>query len=145
MLVRLLKFIVLISLCTQLVACLWYVLGCQAGRCRPSTWASVLVDVSSDADHYVSSLYWAVATMTTTGYGDFSATNTQEMLYAIATMILGKLLYGFVLGSIASTLANLDTGRVMFEEKLSALKVSRESGEWVIHCCSCQMLFKWLK
>ena len=58
-----------------------------------------------------------------TGYGDLSATNVQEMIYAIAVMVAGKLNFGFILGSIASTLANLDTQRVLFEEKLSALKV----------------------
>ena len=45
------------------------------------------------------------------------------MIYAIAVMVAGKLIFGFILGSIASTLANLDTQRVQFEEKLSALKV----------------------
>lgn len=57
------------------------------------------------------------------GYGDLSATNVREMIYAIAVMVAGKLIFGFILGSIASTLANLDTQRVLFEEKLSALKV----------------------
>ena len=47
----------------------------------------------------------------------------QEMIYAICVMVTGKLLFGFILGSIASTLANLDTQRVLFEEKLIALKV----------------------
>lgn len=58
-----------------------------------------------------------------TGYGDLSATNVWEMIYAMAVMVAGKLIFGFILGSIASTLANLDTQRVLFEEKLSALKV----------------------
>ena len=51
------------------------------------------------------------------------------MIYAISVMVIGKLLFGFILGSIASTLANLDTQRVLFEEKLIALKV------WLIHAC----------
>ena len=84
LLLRLLKFIVMISLCTHFVACIWYMLGCQADRCQRNTWAltASLVDSSaSDADHYCSSLYWAVATMTTTGYGDISATNVQVNNY----------------------------------------------------------------
>ena len=48
----------------------------------------------------------------------------QEMIYAICVMVIGKLLFGFILGSIASTLANLDTQRVLFEEKFIALKVA---------------------
>ena len=65
-----------------------------------------------------------LAVPTTTGYGDLSATNVQEMIYAIAVMVAGKLIFGFILGSIASTLANMDTQRVLFEEKLNGLKVS---------------------
>ena len=40
-LIRLLKFIVLISLSTHFVACLWYLLACQIGECNPNTWAEV--------------------------------------------------------------------------------------------------------
>ena len=74
--------------------------------------------------HYCNSLYWAVATLTSTGYGDYSATNTQEMIYATAVMVFGKLMFGFILGSIASTLANLESQRVLFEEKLESVKVN---------------------
>ena len=49
------------------------------------------------------------------------------MIYAIIVMVVGKLLFGFILGSIASTLANLDTQRVLFEEKLNALKVNKHT------------------
>ena len=82
LLIRILKFIVMISLCTHFVACLWYILGCQIGNCRSWSWAGPLLDsTTSDADHYCNSLYWAVATMTTTGYGDLSATNVQVSVY----------------------------------------------------------------
>jgi len=69
----------MITICTHFVACIWYVLGCQAGVCQPNTWAQgpFIDHTSSDADHYCHSLYWAVATMTTVGYGDYSATNIQ--------------------------------------------------------------------
>lgn len=76
-----------------------------------------------DSLHYCISLYWAVATLTSTGYGDYSATNTIEMIYSIFVMIFGKLMFGFILGSIASTLANLESQRVLFEDKLSSIKV----------------------
>ena len=62
--------------------------------------------------------------MTTVGYGDLSATNLVEMVFAIVVMVAGKLLFGFILGTLASTLVNLESGRVLFEDKLNALKVS---------------------
>lgn len=70
LLLRLVKFTVLISVCTHFVACLWYILGCQAGTCHSGTWASTASLVNTtvdDADHYLNSLYWSMATMTTTG------------------------------------------------------------------------------
>ena len=81
----------MISLCTHFVACIWYILGCRASQCHSGSWAltASLVDTSaSDADHYCDSLYWAVATMTTTGYGDISATNIQVSFYTIQCVIL---------------------------------------------------------
>ena len=61
--------------------------------------------------------------MTTVGYGDLSATNVLEMVFAIAIMVFGKLFFGFILGTVASTLANLQIERVVYEDKLKALKV----------------------
>lgn len=38
-------------------------------------------------------------------------------------MVFGKLLFGFILGNIASTLANAEVKRVKYEEKLGAVQV----------------------
>jgi len=44
--------------------------------------------------------------MTSTGYGDIHAHNTQSQLIATVVMLIGLLLYGYCLSSIAATLAN---------------------------------------
>ena len=43
------------------------------------------------------------------------------MIMASVVMLLGKITFGFVLGNIASTMANMETLRVLFEEKYSGV------------------------
>lgn len=44
--------------------------------------------------------------MSSTGYGDIHAYNTESQLIATVVMLVGLLLYGYCLSSIAATLAN---------------------------------------
>ena len=76
--------------------------------CTPGSWAQHTGETQTVAglDDYIASLYWAAATMSSTGYGDIHAHNTQSQLIATAVMLTGLLLYGYCLSSIAATLAN---------------------------------------
>ena len=44
-------------------------------------------------------------------------------MVASIVMVTGKLIFGFILGNIASTLANAESERVSYDEKLRAVKV----------------------
>jgi len=48
-------------------------------------------------DAYTTSLYWATATTTSTGYGDITAYNTLEKIFSVIAMIAGKLMQCSVL------------------------------------------------
>jgi hypothetical protein len=118
--IRVLKFSIIITLFTHGLACGWYVIACPTATCLNTSWVAVYNTTTADA--YADSLYWAMATTTSTGYGDLRAHSNVERLFSILAMIAGKLLYGYVLGNIASTLANADYLRVRYKEKMAAIE-----------------------
>ena len=64
---------------------------------------------------YVRSLYWAMQTATTVGYGDTSITNATEQMYAVFIMIMANLMVCFFFFFFFS--AFLSPKKVYFSEK----------------------------
>jgi hypothetical protein len=44
------------------------------------------------------------------------------MTYALFCMIIGIVFYGFIIASVAASLANADAQRARYQERLSAIK-----------------------
>lgn len=96
---RLVFFLYWMALLTHWLACGWIALRGSAPE-------------SGNFHRYVSGLYWCITTLSTVGYGDITPENDVQRLYAMATMMLGVGVYGFIIGNVATILANLDPGRV---------------------------------
>ena len=52
--------------------------------------------------------YFMLTTLTTVGYGDFSAVNTCEFSLMIVILIFGVTYFAYVLGSFNNAVANFD-------------------------------------
>jgi voltage-gated potassium channel len=70
---------------------------------------------------YVRALYWCITTLATVGYGDIVPTNNRQMVYAMAVMLTGVGVYGYVIGNVANLLSNLDLAKRHYTENMDRL------------------------
>lgn len=57
--------------------------------------------------HYIYSLYWAVTTIVTVGYGDITPQNEYEVLVTMFVEIAGTALFGYLINVIGVAMADL--------------------------------------
>jgi hypothetical protein len=76
----------------------------------------------SIAKKYLVSLYWAIATILTVGYGDLSGKTTLERGVAIIWMLIGVAFYAFIIGLITSVLDRIDTKESHLNSKLETIE-----------------------
>jgi len=87
-------------------------------------WLSLHVypGIIDDTTLYIRSLYWAVVTLTTVGYGDIVPTTNMETLYSMIVMVFGVGVYGYVIGNVAHILSSRDPAKMAFQENMERLK-----------------------
>jgi voltage-gated potassium channel len=71
--------------------------------------------------NYVHALYWCIQTLTTVGYGDELPATDVERIYAMGLMIVGVGVYGYVIGNVASILANIDPAKAEYRSMMERL------------------------
>jgi voltage-gated potassium channel len=109
------------GLLAHCVACGWFA-SARLDGFPGESWVSLADLTNADtATQYIRSLYWAVVTMTTIGYGDITPGRNVEYLFSIAVMATGASMYAFIIGNLASLLSNRDSSRAMFFQRANAL------------------------
>lgn len=71
-------------------------------------------------------LYWAITTFATIGYGDITPLNVPQIAYTIVVEIIGVGMFGYMIGNIASLLADLDIARSKYQEGFNHLNLFME-------------------
>ncbi|OHD63140.1 MAG: hypothetical protein A2096_05130 [Spirochaetes bacterium GWF1_41_5] len=110
--IRLIKFIVLVGIIAHWLASGWVLIG-PVKEGLPA----------DDFSKYIRALYWCITTIATVGYGDISPDLSQnhQIIYTMFSMILGVGIYGYVIGNVASLLANIDVAKANFMRRMEEI------------------------
>lgn len=73
---------------------------------------------SSLMERYVNSLYYALSTMTTCGYGDLHPFSTNERLASMVAMIISSGLFGYIIQDVGRMVSNFNLLASEFREKM---------------------------
>jgi hypothetical protein len=149
---ELLKCLMAVVFCTHWMACIWVIQASLVSPTVLDSWLGTYayceartVDVDGtyspcptdrvcrldtpgvSCEHhgsiYAASLYWAIATIVSVGYGDIGATphNAAEQVVCAALILAGGILWGWVIGTFCGTIANLAPGTRAFRDNMNDL------------------------
>ena len=118
---RLLSIVFTVIVCVHISACFWY-LTYKLSDFSPDSWV-VRNGYQDDTNgkKYLASMYWAVATILTVGYGDISGKTSLERVVSILWMLIGIAFYAFTIGLITSVLDRIDTRESHLNSKLETV------------------------
>uniref|UniRef100_A0A151UI66 Potassium channel n=1 Tax=Cajanus cajan TaxID=3821 RepID=A0A151UI66_CAJCA len=71
-------------------------------------------------ERYVTSMYWSIVTLTTTGYGDLHAENTREMLFDIFYMLFNLGLTAYIIGNMTNLVVHWTSRTRNFRDTVRA-------------------------
>ncbi len=70
---------------------------------------------------YINSIYWTITTLTTVGYGDILPVNNVQKLYSMVVQLIGFGVFGFLIGTIASTIMKKDPAKAKYDQHIDGL------------------------
>jgi len=99
-----------IILCAHWIACLWHFVGQENEDVEGVSWLTTYYNLKGDTlqERYVASLYFAVMTMITVGYGDITPVTMSERIVSIIAMLSGCAMFAYSMNSIGVLVQNLN-------------------------------------
>lgn len=110
----------------HLIACLWHYLTLPAAIGDfPRTWTTnpnFNLVLTTLKDRYVTSLYFAIITLLTIGYGDIYATNELERFFAIIIMLVGVIVVAALVNRVGAVISSRNADLKAFKRRMDQFK-----------------------
>ena len=136
---RVLGMIVRLMFMVHMLGCFWFYVGIQSMEAGEEvSWISSYDDGKAldGCDEptvgcnvyrqYIYSIYWSLTTLTTVGYGDIVPTNMPERIYCLFAMLMGAMMFGYMMSTIGSMVTTMDKQAALIEDRIDAVK------EWMM-------------
>lgn len=81
----------------------------------------------------MTSMYWSIITLTTTGYGDLHPVNTQEMIFDIFYMLFNVGLQAYLIGNMTNLIVHGTARTRQFVSKLFLATFLFELRNYILH------------
>lgn len=93
----------------HLTACIYHWISHWQTLGGGNSWVSAMnLNDSTWAERYYASLYWTIATLTTTGYGDSVPISRVEKLVAMVAMFLGLTSFSYIITAMSRAMDMLN-------------------------------------
>uniref|UniRef100_A0A3Q3VJW6 Uncharacterized protein n=1 Tax=Mola mola TaxID=94237 RepID=A0A3Q3VJW6_MOLML len=121
------------ALLAHWMACVWYFIGRREIE-SPGSWdigwlhelgsggLGVLGGGPSMRSSYVTSLYFALSSLTSVGFGNVSANTNSEKIFSICTMLIGALMHAVVFGNVTAIIQRMYSRRSLYHTRTKDLK-----------------------
>uniref|UniRef100_A0A668US33 Voltage-gated delayed rectifier potassium channel KCNH4 n=1 Tax=Oreochromis aureus TaxID=47969 RepID=A0A668US33_OREAU len=122
------------ALLAHWMACVWYFIGRREIESQGSSdigWlhelakrlgTPVLDGGPSMRSSYVTSLYFALSSLTSVGFGNVSANTDSEKIFSICTMLIGALMHAVVFGNVTAIIQRMYSRRSLYHTRTKDLK-----------------------
>jgi len=94
----------------HLIALGWIVIGAgEVGR--------------TPGDQYIRAMYWAITTISTIGYGDYTPDHdsNRQIIYTGIIQLFGVAMFSYVIANVSSLVANLDVAKSAYRRRLEEI------------------------
>uniref|UniRef100_A0A3B4AWI9 Voltage-gated delayed rectifier potassium channel KCNH4 n=1 Tax=Periophthalmus magnuspinnatus TaxID=409849 RepID=A0A3B4AWI9_9GOBI len=119
------------ALLAHWMACVWYFIGrSEIESNSASSWDIGACIIKEPASHggpsvrssYVTSLYFALSSLTSVGFGNVSANTDSEKIFSICTMLIGALMHAVVFGNVTAIIQRMYSRRSLYHTRTKDLK-----------------------